>query len=44
MPKHTPAKRISKTIRKERKKGVKIKKAVAIGLSKERQRAKKKRK
>lgn len=50
MPSHTrperkkKAKRVSKTIRKEIKKGTKSKKAVAIGLSVERQRAKKRRK
>jgi len=43
MPSH-PAKRkrVARTIRKEIKKGTKTKKAVAIGLSVERQRAKKK--
>jgi len=42
MPKHTPAKRISNTIKKERKKGIKPKKAIAVAISKEKQRKKKK--
>lgn len=39
--KKAASKRVSETIRKERKKGTKPKKAVAIGLSVERQRKRK---
>jgi len=39
MPSHTPRKRISSTIRKERGKGTKQSKAIAIALSKERRRS-----
>jgi len=42
MPRHTKQKRISNTIKKERKKGTKPKKAIAVAISKEKQRKKKK--
>jgi len=42
VPKHTSKKRISTTIKKERKKGTPQKKAIAVAISKEKQRKKKK--
>lgn len=44
MPRHTSAKRISNTVKKERKKGTPQKKAVAVAISIEKQRKKKKKK